>query len=245
MVSMSDPSVKKTHAFRQQTKATLLELKKAYIQLYMTLHAKARLGVNDDKRKAKLVADGRLQVLQNLSTIELMPRLHLMDFQNRLAELRSCFALTDHELLSTPICPHCTFKPGADMDAQSAGAMLKKLDEELDTLIDDWTQTLLTNLDDPTTKANLNLLKAEQKKMVNAFIKKRALPDDMSTEFINTLREVLSGLVKIAMKSEDLRSALLSGGSPVTPAEMKKRFEDYLDELTKGKELDKVRIVLE
>jgi len=245
MVSMSDPSVKKTHAFRQQTKATLLELKKAYIQLYMTLHAKARLGVNDDKRKAKLVADGRLQVLQNLSTIELMPRLHLMDFQNRLAELRSCFALTDHELLSTPICPHCTFKPGADMDAQSAGAMLKKLDEELDTLIDDWTQTLLTNLDDPTTKANLNLLKAEQKKMVNAFIKKRALPDDMSADFINTLREVLSNLVKVAMKSEDLRSALLSGGSPVTPAEMKKRFEDYLDELTKGKELDKVRIVLE
>ena len=38
---------------------------------------------------------------------------------------------------------------------------------------------------------------------------------------------------------------LLSGGSPATPAEMKKRFEEYLDELTKGKELGKVRIVLE
>jgi len=28
------------------------------------------------------------------------------------------------------------------------------------------------------------------------------------------------------------------------PAEMKKRFEEYLDELTKGKEPGKVRIVL-
>ena len=36
-----------------------------------------------------------------------------------------------------------------------------------------------------------------------------------------------------------------AGGSPVTPAEIKKRFEEYLDELTKGKEPGKVRIVLE
>ena len=40
-------------------------------------------------------------------------------------------------------------------------------------------------------------------------------------------------------------TALLSGGSPVTPAEIKKRFGDYLDELTKGNDQGKVRIVLE
>ena len=44
---------------------------------------------------------------------------------------------------------------------------------------------------------------------------------------------------------EKLRAALLAGGSPATPAEMKKRFEEYLDGLTKGKEPGKVRIVLE
>jgi hypothetical protein len=42
-----------------------------------------------------------------------------------------------------------------------------------------------------------------------------------------------------------LRDGLLAGGSPATPAEMKKRFEEYLDQLTKGKEPGKVRIVLE
>jgi hypothetical protein len=44
---------------------------------------------------------------------------------------------------------------------------------------------------------------------------------------------------------EKLRAALFAGGSPATPAEMKKRFEEYLDQLTKGKEPGKVRIVLE
>jgi Lhr-like helicase len=34
-------------------------------------------------------------------------------------------------------------------------------------------------------------------------------------------------------------------GAGKTTAEMKKRFEEYLDELTKGKEPGKVRIVLE
>lgn len=211
----------------------------------MTHHAKARLGVNDDKLKARLMTDGRLQVLQSLSIIDLMPRLQLIEFQSRLAELQSCFALTDHDLQSSPICPYCTFKPETKHHEQPAGVTLKKLDEELDTLIENWTQTLLTNLDDPTTKGNLSLLKPEQKTMVSAFMKKKSLPDDLSAEFINTLKEVFSGLIKVPMKSEELRSALLLGGSPVTPAEMKKRFEDYMNDITKGKELDKVRIILE
>ena len=56
---------------------------------------------------------------------------------------------------------------------------------------------------------------------------------------------MLSGLTKVSVTIADLRNALLSGGSPVTPAEMRKRFEEYLDKLIKGKEPGKVRIVLE
>jgi len=80
---------------------------------------------------------------------------------------------------------------------------------------------------------------------VDGFIKKRALPDDLDQEFIHALKEVLSGLTKVSVRTEELRAALLAGGSPATPAEMKKRFEEYLDQLTKGKEPGKVRIVLE
>ena len=46
-------------------------------------------------------------------------------------------------------------------------------------------------------------------------------------------------------KVSDLRDALLAGGSPATPIEMRKRFEEYLDGLTKGKEPGKVRIIIE
>ncbi len=143
------------------------------------------------------------------------------------------------------MCPHCNFKPGAEPPAAPAGTVLDSLNGEMDKLLENWTQTLLTNLEDPTTKGNLDLLQPEPKKVVNSFIKKRALPDKLDHDFIHALGEVLSGLQKVPVKIADLRAALLSGGSPVTPAEMKKRFEEYLDELTKGKELSKVRIVLE
>jgi len=49
----------------------------------------------------------------------------------------------------------------------------------------------------------------------------------------------------VPLKIAELRAALLEGGSPATPGEMRKRFEDYLERLIKGKEPGKVRIVLE
>jgi len=233
------------HALRTQIRQELTNLKKAYLLAYLSMHAKARLGVNEDKRKAQLMGDERLKDLQKLSTIDLMPRQHLSDFQNRLAGLKSCFALTEQELEASPVCPHCNFKPGAEPPAAPAATMLDALDGELDKLVENWTQTLLANLEDPTTKGNLSLLKPEPRKLVDGFIKKRALPDDLDQDFIHALQEVLSGLTKVSVKIADLRDALLSGGSPATPAEMRKRFEEYLDGLTKGKEPGKVRIVLE
>ena len=123
--------------------------------------------------------------------------------------------------------------------------VLEHLDTELDKLLEDWPQTLLTNLEAPTTRGNLDLLKLKPRKLVDAFLNERKLPDELGQDFIHVLQEVVSGLVKVAVKTEDPRAALLKGGSPVTPAEMKKRFEEYLDELTKGIEPGKVRIVLE
>jgi hypothetical protein len=201
------------------------------------------------------MGDERQKVLQKLSTIDLMPCHHLSDFQNRLVGLKSCFVLTEQDLDASPVCPHCSFKPGAEPQVAPAVTVLDGLDEELYKLVENWTQTLLTNLEDPTTKGSLELLPTERKKVVNSFIKKRVLPDlptegsaqagELGQDFIHALQEALSGLEKVSVKTADMRAALLAGGSPVTPAEIKKRFEEYLDELTKGKEPGKVRIVLE
>lgn len=245
LAQLSDPDKRGAATFRQQTRHKLAKLKKAYVQTYLDLHTRERLGVNEDKRKTVLMSDERLLRLKKLSAIELMPRQHLTDFQNRLAELKSCFALTEQEMDAVPVCPHCGFRPSAEPATAPAGTVLDGLDDELDKLVADWTQALLTNLADPTTMGNLDLLTHEPKKLLNGFIEKRVLPDELEQDFIRALEEMLSELQKVSVKTGYLRAALLSGGTPVTPTELKKRFEDYVDEITKGKDTHKVRIVLE
>ena len=201
-----DPDKRGAATFRQQTQRKLIDLKKAYVQTYLGMHTRARLGVNEDKRKNGLVGDERLKVLQKLSTIELMPRQHLIDFRNRLAGLKSCFALTEQEMDASPVCPHCSYKPEAEPPTAPAGTVLDGLDDELDNLVANWTQTLLANLEDPTTKGNLDLLRPEPQILVNGFIKKRELPDDLGQDFIHALSEVLSGLQKVPVKTEGAAS---------------------------------------
>ncbi len=243
---ISDPAKRGTAAFRQQTQRKLADLKKSYLQAYLSLHTKAKLGVSEDKRKAQLTNDERLKILQKLSTIDLMPRQQLTDFQNRLAGLKSCFSLTEQELNASPVCPHCNFRPAAEMPTIPAGKLLDGLDDELDKLVENWTQTLLTNLGDPVTKERIKkALSASQKKVIEKFLKDRSLPEKIDQDFLNALKEALTDLFLIAVSADKIRAALLEGGSPATPAEMKKRFEEYLDQLTKGKEPSKVRIVLE
>ncbi|BBL34631.1 hypothetical protein Nstercoris_00870 [Nitrosomonas stercoris] len=229
----------------------LKKLKRDYINQYISLHARARLGVNDDKRKAGLLNDQRLQTLLKLAGIDLMPRQQLTDYQNRLAGLKSCFALTEQNLDASPICPHCQFRPAAEIGVLGSGfgvsgsQQLDQMDEQLDKIIEQWTKTLLNNLDDPMTQANVKeLLHEDDKQVIQSFMNSKELPDPVDGNFVQTLKTILAGLQKVPVKKADLLKIVTDLG-PSTPNEIKQAVSDYVDSLTKGKDQNKVRIVLE
>lgn len=235
----------------QSIGAKLQKLKKDYTVAYLGLHTKARLGVNDDKRKAGLLNDQRLQTLLKLAGIDLMPRQQLTDYQNRLAGLKSCFALTEQNLDASPICPHCQFRPAAEIGVSGSGLLvagskqLDQMDEQLDRIIEQWTKTLLNNLDDPMTQANVKeLLHEDDKQVIQSFMNSKELPDPVDGNFVQTLKTILAGLQKVSVKKADLLKIVTDLG-PSTPNEIKQAVSDYVDSLTKGKDQNKVRIVLE
>ena len=115
----------------------------------------------------------------------------------------------------------------------------------MDRLHEGWTKTLLNNLEDPTTQQNLALLKPPTRKIVDAFLAARALPEEVNHDFVAALQEALSGLSKVVVTTDGLRAALLAAGSPATVIELKQRFDTYLGDILKGKDVTKVRVIIE
>lgn len=225
---------------------TLAKLKKDYITAYVGLHSKARLGVTEENTKSALRKDPRLIAMRALAGISLMPTSQLTSFEEKLDKLKSCASLVESELSASPVCPHCGFRPANEQgDMLPAANVLKQLDDELDRLIDGWTQTLLDNLDDPIIQENFDLLKPAARSLVDGFISSNALPDPVTPEFVAAIQEALSGLEKINVSSADIRQALLQGGSPATPEDLRKRFESFLSDRCKGKDTTKLRFVVD
>ncbi|AUH66232.1 ATPase [Paracoccus zhejiangensis] len=225
---------------------TLGQLKKDYISAYTAQHSKARLGVAEDKTKASLQKDPRLVSMRALAGISLLPTSQLTSFEEKLNKLKSCAALVDSELAASPVCPHCNFRPANEQgDLLPAGNVLKQLDDELDRLLESWVQTLVDNLEDPIIQSNFELLKPSSRKIVSGFAETGALPDMVTPEFIAAVQEALSGLERITVTDEEIKQALLQGGSPATPEDLRKRFEGFLNDRCKGKDTTKLRFVVE
>ena len=89
------------------------------------------------------------------------------------------------------------------------------------------------------------MLTPETQKPVETFIKTRQLPAPVTPDFVSAVQEALSGLEKIGVTSDDIKKALLQGGSPATPEDLRKRFETFLNERCKGKDTKKLRFVVE
>ena len=69
-----DPAARSQSPFRREAQRALADLKQQYIRVYLDLHTRGRLGVNDDARKRRLLNDERLKKVSALATIDLMPR---------------------------------------------------------------------------------------------------------------------------------------------------------------------------
>lgn len=245
VAQLRTPAKREAAGFAQATRQRLVALKQEYVHVYTGLHARARLGQGEHRRRQDLLKDSRLQRLRKLSAIELLPAHQLEGLELRLSGLKACWALITAELEGWPICGHCQFNPAVEPVHMGVNAILDSIDQQMSRMLADWTRILLENLDEAATPDKLALLSPERRALVEEFLASRKLPYDLSDEFIAAIRELLAGLAKVVIKMDELRAALAGDGSPVTPTETKSRFEAYLLGLCKGLDPGKVRIVVE
>lgn len=220
----------------------MVQLKQAYIDLYLDLHGKHRLGYKEDERKARLSRDPRLAVLNELARIELLPRPQLTYWRERLAMLQSCWKLTRDQLESHPVCPACRFKPAEEPTLPSTD--LDTLEDELQRMFDEWTAMLHRELAKPELREAIDLLAPEQRELIEKFLDRQALSEPLDPAFIEAARTVLRGIEKAVLRIDELAAAL-GGGAPLTVEEVKARFDALLGKLTQGKEPARLRIILQ
>ena len=224
----------------------LNQLKKGYISAYIASHSKARLGVDEDKTRNALRRDDRLLALRLLASVSLLPTSQLTAFEESLNGLKSCFSLDEPTLMAAAVCPHCQFRPSAEpLELIPAANRLHKLDNDLDQLLTNWQQILLECLEDPYTQESLGLMPPASRKLIDAFLASRQLPAPMTSEFANAVQKALSGLEKIEVKGDEIKQALLQGGLPATPDDLRMRFDVLMNNLCKGKDSIKLRIIIE
>jgi hypothetical protein len=242
---LMDPSARSAADFRQKINRALSKVKDDYRTAYFNLHKKARLGVNEDGKKKELLKDTRLERLKKLLGVSLLPHSSLTDLQTRLAKLQPCFTLVKDDLDSSPICLHCNFRPQEENQGTSGIAVLKQIDEQLDGLLENWSKTLLENLNDPTAKKSIKLLPEEEREAVSAFLKSKKVPEKISNDLVQGMQTALSGLIAISVRPDELLDALGDRGAPCTVDQLQSRFEGFLDKVTRGKEQAKVRLVID
>jgi hypothetical protein len=224
----------------------LRNLKNEYTNEYIELHSRNRLGRAEDEKKRSLTNDRRFYVLQKLNSIEILQNNQFIAWRESLANLRTCFNLSPEQLEKTPYCPACNFRPVAEPEIHaSAKHQLVDLDAKLDQILETTTHTLITNLSDPIIQQNLELLKPDERAIINNFMANKELPEVVDSNFVNALQQALSGLIRIPLRLTELAGALKLSEGPATPEELRVRFEAFLDGLMRGNDPNKVRIVME
>ena len=241
---LGDAKARSAAGFRQRTASGLSALRDEFVRMYLAHHAKARLGVDGDKRKAKLLSDRRLATLKRLADVDLMPEQQLENAMRRVVDVISCFDLTEQEMQTTPVCPHCGFRINGETGA-SAAATLDAFDSELDALTGAWTRTLLESLQDATAKESVGLLEAPAVEQLTAFADAGQLPDEVDDGFVQALKDALSGLQRVPVHVDALRAALIAGGAAATPGDLKQRFGKFVDDLARAAPAGRARLVVE
>jgi hypothetical protein len=230
---------------RTSLSGTLQNLKSEYIEIYLEMHRRARLNAAEDDRKKKLMSDPYHKQLTTLAAIDFLPVADLEQWEKDLARLQPCYAVGASELKEHAICSGCGYRPLEEPVKAPAHAALDKLEETLGKLYADWTKALVANLSQEATQANIALMTEGQRKLIYSLLDPGVLPDPVSYEFVETVKEALTGLERVAVPPEDILMALTQGGMPCTVQELLSRFRSYVDQQIEGKDPNKVRIVVE
>ena len=232
----------KQHKDSAQYLMQLTELKEDYIKIYIQAHDRSRLNANEEILKNKLLGSPEFKALKELSThISILPNEQFVTWQRSIESLKACYHVSESNLQHSPICNHCKFRIAEA--AENEKDKLKYLQNELDTIFENWKETLLSNLNDETVKENINLLQPKQRELVESFINTQEFLLPIDIRLTHAINDLLKGIEKVEITFSELED-MMANGNPLTVEEFRKRFEELISNSVGNGSSNRVRIML-
>ena len=229
--SNNDPEIAKY-------KNTLESLKENYASWYLKTYLKYRISENDHTQLQALLGSDEYAVAEILKDSDVLSSAQLLEWQQKRSKLKVADSKINKALILT--APYQEFNPVDYINTDIRN--VKELKEQLKNIVSDWENALLDTLEDPMVKMKINLLDLDTQKLLENFKNKNiSLTKDNVMLIRNAIMELHNGLEKVEFGFEDMKKNFYK---PLTPDEAIEAFKKYIDQVSKGKERDKIRIIL-
>jgi hypothetical protein len=213
-------------------------LKNRYADWYLDLYLKHRISQKDHTQKTALLDSDAKAICDILKDADFLSSGQYKQWLNKINKLQPADSKVNKSLILT--APYQDFNPS---DFESAEVLtIRQLKNDLEDLLEQWTDTLKDTLDDPMVKKKMNLLDdATQKLLSDLKSGTIDLAKDNALRIRNAITDLHKGLEKVELSMETMKSTF---NKPLTPDEAIEAFKAYIDQIARGKERDKIRIIL-
>lgn len=222
----------------KEYRTRLSQLKNRYADWYLKLYLKYRISEADNTQKQALLDSEEKAICDILKEADFLSSGQYHQWLNKLAKLQPADENVKKELILT--APYQDFNP-IDFENESI-VSVQACKNELAELLNTWQQTLKDTLEDPMVKKNRSLLDPKQVKLLKDFENDTVkLQKDNALSIRNAIMSLHKGLEKIELSLDGMKATF---NKPLTPDEAVEAFKAYVDNISKGKERDKIRIIL-
>ena len=118
-----------------------------------------------------------------------------------------------------------------------------EIEERIDKLTAEWTETLLNTISDPLVLDQKKFLSAEQQTAIDKFVTDKALSEKVDQFFINAIKDLLKGFEAVTVDGVELLDKLAALGACDTDT-FKQKIDAIIADLSKGKDKSKLRIII-
>lgn len=214
------------------------KIKDKYVSYYLKAYLELTISESDHTHKMALLDSEEMQICKLLSAASFLSTGHFQALVEKIDGLKKADPMVRKETILE--IPYHDFNP-IDFRNKKAST-IKELKSELQELHSQWEQNMIDVLEDPIVKKNLKLLDPKKSKLLDDFKAGRVKIEKTNVISIrDAINELHKGIDKIEMDTADFKKVF---NRPFTPDEAIERFKEYIEQMSKGKERDKIRIII-